>query len=205
MKLATADDVFDRMNLTGTVGTSNTTTIDSALEGATSIIESVLGTAIAETQRCDYFNYKRSKFDLFSPFTLWLTQRFVIGSVDIRVSSDGTRISDFNAAEQLSEDSYCLDPSTGKLEVLEDVYQGYYTIAVQYTAGFTEGSPDIPTWLKEAAISAAVVIQHTQAVSHGKKDQEKAGKPMNGILYSLLNEYIITQYGGFQPARSIVK
>lgn len=204
MKLATSDKVFARMNLANSLGSTNTSGVDSALEAATIAIESILRTSLKASNVKDYFDYSLGRYSTFSPFTLWLSQRFVNNNPKVYFSLDGKKV-DIPTSRLLTVDEYILDPKTGKLVVLSRPTEGYATVLVSYAAGYREGSRSIPSWLEEAAITAAVATQHTQSVSHSSKKGDKdASRPMYTHLYSVLNEYIITNYSGVGPTLSKV-
>lgn len=203
MKLATAADVQARMNVLGIMAGSNAPNIDSALDAATSHIASMLRTPLDSATITDWYDYTVGRFDSPGPVTLWLTQAFLYGRPKVYVSSDGNPIVSVASATLLDAEDYIVDASKGKIEILATVTPGYSALAVKYNAGFTEGSSDIPDWLKEAAISSAIHVIHTQSITHGKKDTKDMSKPMGAMIYSILNEYIVTPYMGLHPARSV--
>jgi len=203
MKLTTADKVLERMNLSGTIGSSNTTSIDSSLEAATTMIESIIRTSLKASSRKDYFDYSISRYASFKPFNLWLSQAFVSGKIKIYFSDNTTAV-DLTTARLLESTEYTFDQKTGKVTILSEPYRGFSTIMVKYSAGFKEGASSIPGWLEEAAISASIFMNHTQSIAHGKKDAQAMTKPLSGIIYSQVNEYILTPYNGLYPSNTIV-
>lgn len=204
MKLATVEDVLARMNLTNTVSVQNAGSIASALEAATPVLESLLRTPLASTTRIDYYDYAVGRLDTAQPTFLWLTQRYLEGSPTVYVSPDGTPLgSSFTGLEPLSPLDYILDKAKGTLWLLNALNPGRSAVAVKYSAGFEEGSQDIPAWLREAAIAAAIHLNHTQSIAHGKKDRVNFSKPLSSIVYALVNEHIVTQYDGEYPSYSV--
>jgi len=198
VKLATAVEVQTRLNKLGSIGCSDSGVMESALEGATTLIESIIRTSLKAQDRIDYYDYSIGRYDTFKPFNLWLSQGFVDGiakvytsEYPIRSIADGTLV---------ASDQIILDTRTGKLTVLEEPDQGYSTLAVKYSAGFEDGSSDIPDWLREAAISAAVYIVRTQTDTPSK-DKADRSKALVGIIYSQINEYVLTPYEGIYPVR----
>lgn len=203
MKLTTADKVLARMNLTGTIGSSNPTSVDSALDAATPMIESIIRTPLKAASRKDYFDYSLGRYDTFKPFHLWLSQAFVDGKPKVYVANQGDPVTDLAETTLLTTDQYLINRETGKVTILVQPTQGFSVIMVKYNAGFKEAATSIPDWMVEAAISAAIFMNHTQAISHGKKDAQAMTKPLAGIIYSLVNEHILTPYDGSYPVSTI--
>lgn len=200
MRLAKAEDVINRLNLQGTVGTANAGSIESALEAATSIVESILRTSLRESERIDYFDYAVGRFSSFHPFTLWLSQGYLASPPSVYFSKDGSPIVSIADAELVDSANVLYDAAKGKVTVTaEPTYYGNSVVAVRYEAGFQSESSDIPYFIQEAAIAAAIYIIHTQSVAHGKKDQKDMSGPLSSIVYSTLNEHIFTPYNGEYP------
>ena len=203
MKLAKEEDVIARLNLGGTLTVSNPQAVSSALEAATSLVESILRTSLKEATRIDFFDYSGSKYGTFHPFSIYTTQGYLSGKPKVYYSKDGKPIISLSEAALVDSSSYVVDNVKGKITLLEEPpYIGNSVIAVKYSAGFSDQSSDVPSYIKEAAISAAVYILHTQSVAHGKKDKVNMSKPLSAIVYNTLNEYIFTPYDGFGPVRS---
>lgn len=203
MKLATVQDVLARVNLSSTLASASPQSVESALEAATSLVESMLRTSLSETERIDYFDYTPSPFDSFVAPTLALTQRFLTVAPLVYFSENSNKVVP-SSTTLISDANYTYSFVRGTVTVLVAPPSGYGTIAVKYVAGYTEGSSDIPLWLRNAAVSAAIYIQHTQAIAHSKKDIPNVSKVLYGILYSSINEYITTYYNSVPPSDSMV-
>ena len=204
MKLATVEDVLARMQLQNMVGVGNTASIESALDSATPMIESIIRTTIALASRIDYFDNTRGLYETFSPSTIILTQRYLT-SVTVEVyntPNNGELLDDLSGLTPIDAQYYYVDKKKGTVRILGDLNTSYAGLAVKYTAGFNEGSPTIPYWMREAAISAAVFINHTHSVTHSKKDAVDMSKPLSGIIYTNVNEHIYTPYDGSPPIRA---
>lgn len=195
MKLATAAEVLARANVSSTVGASSTATVESALEAATSVVASILQTPVEAAERIDYFDYSPSRYqNSFVPITLKLTQRFVTeDAVRVYYSTDGLPAPTTSEFQALAED-FSVNRERGIIEIYSEPLPGRKTLAVKYTAGFSDGSTDIPSWMKEAAISAALHVQHAHKITHDTEDQPDMAKVMAGILYTQLNSYITIDY-----------
>ena len=78
------------------------------------------------------------------------------------MSSDGLPLSDSAATSGtvLASSDYLVDRRTGKITIGVEPPQGYCTLAVQYAAGFEDNADDIPAYVRQAAIAAAVYITH---------------------------------------------
>ncbi len=195
MKLATADEVLTRANVSSTVGASSTATVESALEAATTVVASILQTPLESAERIEYFDYNPSRYQgTFQPFKLKLTQRFVTDdAVKVYFSTDGYPAQISSNFEALSED-FSVSRYRGLVDIFSEPLRGAKTIAVKYAAGFDDGSGDIPPWMKEAAISAALHVHHAHKISHDTEDQPDMAKVMAGILYTQLSNFITIDY-----------
>ena len=204
MKLANVNDVLERMKLQNMVGVGNTDSIESALESATSMLESVLRTPLALTSRIDYFDNTLGLYESFTPSTLALTQRYLTSAqVDVyNAPQNGDLLDDLTGLTPIDPLYYYVDRERGSIRILGDLNRSYAGLAVTYTAGFNEGSSKIPYWLKEAAISAATYIHHTHSITHSKKDVLDMSKPLSGIVYTNVNEHIYTPYDMDFPVRA---
>lgn len=204
MKLATASEVLARLNLAG-IAATNTVTIDSALEAATAYLESKLRTSLKLNEITDFFNYTPSRYATFSPITLYLSQRFMESDAVVTTSSTAyTPLGEVitGSAMVLGTD-FIQDKDKGSITLLTEPSRGYRSIAVAYEAGFTEGGI-IPDWLKEGAISAAILVHHTQGLTHSKKDAKDMTEPLAQTVYSHINEHIYTPYSGLYAESTVI-
>ena len=207
MRLATEKDVLDRMNLSqmSSPGTNTVSSVRSALDGATSHIESILRTPIQYSTKIDYFSVGYSGYSGSVGYDLWLSQRYVQGDVIFYTSpTNNVPIRDIEDAEVLDPKNYIVNRDMGRITCIINTVTGPGVIAVKYTAGFKESAANIPSWMRNAAIEAAVAINHTQSISHSKKDHKEAARLQIGALYSTLNEHIVTVYAGYSPDRTDV-
>jgi len=205
MKLATAQDVYDRMSSSGAAA-GGTTTANSVLEAATPIIENILGSPLESAERIDFFDFDPSVFDTptLAGSKFYLTQMFVDGNVKVYLSPDGAPLSSVTGLTPLAEGVSTFAQLGEVLLASESVYVGPSTIAMKYSAGFSDASPDIPTWLKEAAISSAVRVMHSQTIAHNKKDVPDMSVELHRIVYQQINNRIRPRYFGYYPAQTMV-
>lgn len=206
MKLATSAQVLARLNLAG-IASANNTVIDSALEGATTYLESKLRTSLHSSVRTDFFTYSLGVYEAFSPFPLWLSQGFLSDDAKLYMTdTDDVPLLDTNNGTLLVLGTdYIQDKNKGMLTVIRQPNQGYSSLAVKYEAGFTEGSSEIPVWLREGAVAAAILLHHNQGITHSKKDAKDMSEPLAQTVYAHIKEYIFTRYGGLSPINSVIE
>lgn len=203
MKLAAIEDVINRMNIsTGIIGSADT--IASALEAATTMVESIIQTSLESRQQIDYFSVNYSTYSTPTSILLWLSRGFV-KSVDAVYASDDGSIVDTDTATSLDSTSYFIDSDAGGLTLVGYVPSGLHNVAVKYTSGFTDNEGSIPSDIRNAAISAAVYIINSQSMVHSKKDKDAAidtKSRLYGMVHSFVKERIVTRYSGYYPVRT---
>lgn len=205
LRLATDSDLQGRLNSNVT----NTVANQSVLSAATPIVESVLGTPLALSERIDWFDYIPSRMaGRFTTLRLLLTQGFIVdGTFSLYLSEDGTAVDDvFTGLTALVEnEDYFLNQETGVIELEVQPTVGRSTIAAYYEAGFSgETDSTIPQWLNEAVISAAIGVLHTSKVAHKKEDITGRSRAMRSILCQQLNSHVRPRMIGAPPARTLV-
>jgi hypothetical protein len=205
MKLATAQEVLARLaaqtGLTGFVASA-----DSALNAATPIIENILGTPLEAAERIDFYDFLPGTYGETSlqQARFYLTQMFVDGPISVYVSADGTPLNSVAGLTPVAEGLQLFAQPGEFLFTSSAVYSGRSQIAVKYAAGFSDASPDIPSWLKEAAISSAIRAMHSQALVHNKKDVRDMSVELHRIAYQQLNNRVRTRYDGIHPSSTMV-
>jgi len=204
MKLATAAEVLARGNVSNTVASSSTQAVESALEAATTMAASILQTPLESVERIDYFDYLPSKYETFTGMSLRLRQRFVEGTPKLYYATDGLPLTALTTDNQRASTDMLVNRERGVIDLMATPPKGYRSIAVKYAAGFTEGSSDIPSWLREAAISACLHVHHAQAIAHNKDDQPDMSKVMAGILYTQINQHIMVEYDAVPSTDSVL-
>lgn len=205
MRLASPTDVLSRLARSATAG--STASAESALDAATVMLENILGTPLGVADRVDLYDNLPSRYD--NPYWVnqvaYLHQMFVTGSVSAYLSDDGSPITDISGMTAESS-GFTLHPDLGEVVITTyDIVEGRDVLALSYTAGFVdENDTAIPPWLKEAAISGAVEVLHSQAMSHGKRDVPDMSNTLHRLLYRMVNEHIRSRYRGHSPSRSMV-
>lgn len=204
MKLATIQDVLDRMNLSGNL-VNNPTAIASALDGATTLVESILQTSLAASEQIDYFSVSYSSYSIPSRFMFWLKKGFVKNVSGFYTSTDGSRLGDVSGLTPVDSVNYTVSEDIGQVVATNYLLRGECNVAIQYTSGFSDNDVSIPSDLKEAAISAAVYIVNAQSIIHGKKDKEAqldTKSRLHGLVYAAIKERIVSPFGGYYPYKS---
>jgi hypothetical protein len=168
-------------------------------------VESLLRTSLQETERVDYFDYVPSTYSTgTNSVVLTLTQRYLSAAPKVYVSGTSLAVT-LVTDNLLASDEFSYSAERGSVLLLTPPPAGHHTVAVVYSAGFADQSSDIPSWLKDAAINAAIYIQHTQAISHSKKDIPNVSKVLYNILYSSVNEHIVSLYDCIPSADSVIR
>lgn len=205
MRLATAEQLTERLAVNaGMAGVAKSA--DSALNGATPIVELVLGSPLEYASRIDFYDFFPGRYG--SPYLVnerfYLTQMFVDGAIAVYISPDGGPIVDLNGLTPVTE-GVSLFPQLGEFLLTSSVVpEGRSVIAVAYSAGFDEEDQSIPSWLREAGISVAVRILHAQSISHNKKDVAKTPTELHRIAHQQLGSNIRTRTRGREPSFTTV-
>ena len=206
MQLVDEEKVLERLNISGSMVSTGKTNVKSAITGATTVIESLLRTSLKRRTLVDFYNYSKGSLSKFSPVPIWLSQAYVSSIVGVQVSVDGDPIISFGGTHTIEYSDYVTDMEHGRIDALAPLPQGFRTLVVKYVAGFDVSSnyDEVPDWLQEAAISAAVYLIHNQSIAHGKRDKAAMARDLARIVYQDVNEHIFTQYGGIYAATTQV-
>ena len=201
IQLATIEELAQRTNVSLSSGESEV--FESVLNGATTMMEMVLQTELERTNIVDSYLIRET----FNPASirLWTSRQFLKeDTVQVYVGQHGTRVNR-DTMSPLEADSVYIDLRKGSIEILDFVDVKNTFIEVAYTAGFTTGDPTIPSWMKEAAISAAVWLHRMQAVRHGKKfDTVALDRELYRIMRAQVSTQLFSQYSGYFPDNSTV-
>ncbi len=187
MRAATAEEVLEVVGLHGTTGSR--ASAGAALSNTYALLESFLETQLAEGEAVDYFSV--STFDFTKGVVrLRLTNRFVTGVV-VRASSDGTRLMSTTAGEIVDDADIQVDTEAGIVTVYGGFTTGPRRLSVSYAFGgaVTDDTVAVPGWVKDAAVSLAVVYLNTYPSNPGNRKQATVGTVAD-VLYALLRERI---------------
>jgi hypothetical protein len=168
MRLALDAHVIDLMGLKERAGSQST--VNSALEQATSQIENYIGTSLERSTRVDYFglNLRNLGSTAQPSYVLNLSAGYIDTTANfaVYVSSDGLPIESIGAANATLVDgiSYAIEAKKGRVHLRTTLPSGYCDrlIAITYTCGFEVdddgNAKDVPRELRESAISVAARI-----------------------------------------------
>lgn len=210
MKLVTANDVLKQASL-NVSGVGPTSTMDSVLESVTDIVENLLDCSLEANSRLDVFSYRIPAYrTAFKPFKFYLSSGFVDESttpLEIRYSNDGSRLAASGEGVVLDSTIYDVDKERGHVTFYQDVTEGYGSISVYYTNGFAVASGVLkgtPSWLRNAAISAAIRMHEAQSVGNRRKDARSVKNELASHVAMLINNHYRRAYEVAYPDRTVV-
>jgi len=184
MKLATVAQVLQRVSinagLSGAVSSA-----EAALEAATVIIANMLETSFELTAVVDYYSPGSSKVNTGAK--LYLSRMLIAGDepVTIGYKSDDGLYTDIDDA------TYSIDGVYGIVSLDTIPISGRRALKIKYVSGYESENDDrIPSWLREAAITAAVYIMHTQVAAHGKQDILDISPEYRRLIYVMVQQYL---------------
>jgi len=184
VKLDTVESVLKRVSvnpdLSGAVSSA-----EAALDAATVLLANMLEATFEYTAVTEYYSPSDSKLN--TSVNLYLSRMLL--AVDEKVSisaNDGTGV--FTEVDALT---YSVDRIYGIVSLDNLSAVGRRAIQIKYVSGF-EGETDerIPSWLNEAAITAAVYIMHTQVAAHGKQDILDISPEYRRLVYVMIQQYL---------------
>lgn len=205
MRLASKEKLKERLALSPT--TNAMTSADSVLAAATPILANIIGTPFQDNDIQDWFSYRPSIYaGVFTGIKMYLTQGFVSDIIGVYYSADGNPVpTDVSALTAVVSSLYLTDKEKGSVTLLKEPPSGTASVLIEYSAGFVkEDDPEIPDWLSEAVISAAIPVMHAQSITHNKKDVVDMSVQMRTILYSQVNEHIRPRANGVFPCNTVV-
>lgn len=165
---------------------SNAGSLDNAkraLDLSLPIIENLLETKFDQVTTVDYFSPdgKLLQFRLSNIFvdSGSLKVRRATGSDPLFLPTDG---------ELVPSSEYFLNPDNGVLTFRQAPAKGQHSISVQYDSGLGEGDVtevfEAPQWLRETAISMAVLVLNTHPSTPANR-KEKTVANVSDTLYTL--------------------
>ena len=189
MKLATVDGVLSRMSVSSALG-GQVTSAGVALDAATVILANMLESQFDRVAVADYYSPDFSRIGKSAK--LYLSRMFLATDEAITVSYgaySGNAPAD--AYTDILPIEYSADNEAGSIKLDNIPAYGKMSIKVTYTSGFYgESDFNIPDWLKEAAITAAVYVMHTQTAAHGKKDILDISPEYRRLIYVMVQQHM---------------
>lgn len=201
IQLATVEELAQRTNVSLNAGESEV--FESVLNGATTMLEMVLQTELGLANVIDH--YKVNESFTSGSLRLWTTRQFLReDSVGIYLSPYGV-LANTSTTSPIAKEAAYIDLKKGAIDILEYVDTSNLYAIVTYSAGFTNGDETIPSWMKEAALSAAVWLHKMQATRQGKKfDTIELDRELYRIMRAQVSTHLFSQYAGFTPHHSIM-
>ena len=187
MKLATTTQVLKRASvnpsLSGALSSAET-----GLDMATVIISNLLETDFTKLEVTDYYSPKI----VGSSKILYLSHMFLsredLVVVSYGVYSGNVLIDEYEIVDPIY---YSVDYDKGLITLDSIPATGKMSLKVTYLSGFSgETDRTIPSWLTEAAITAAIYVMHTQVAAHGKQDILDISPEYRRMLYIAIQQYI---------------
>jgi len=184
VKLATVQAVLERVSINPGLSGAVTSS-EAALEAATVLLASMLETVLELTEVTDYYSPGTSAVN--SSANLYLSRMLVAKDEILTIGYK----QDDGSYTDIAKDSYSVDPIYGIISLDSIPSSGRKALMVKYVSGF-EGETDdrIPSWLTEAAITAAVYIMHTQVAAHGKQDILDISPEYRRLVYVMIQQYL---------------
>lgn len=189
MKLATTDAVLGRIAINSALSGA-ISSAEAGLEAATVLLSNLLDTPLVSAEVQDYFSPAPSAVSC--PANLYLTRMFVNPEEIVSVSY-GTYSGDTTADvyTELDPSLFSVDYETGKVAISAIPASGKMSLKVSYYSGFSgENDATIPDWLREAAITSAVYVMHTQVAAHGKQDILDISPEYRRMVYSMVQQHL---------------
>ena len=210
MKIVTPQDVLNRASL-NISGTGPTTTIGNILEGVTDIVENMLDCSLLANTRLDVFSYKiNAARRTFAPFKFYLSSGFLDTTtqpVVVRYSTDGTMLATSGEGSVLDPSLYVVDEVRGHVEFYQDITEGYGGISIYYANGFVGDSgvfQGTPSWLRNAAISAAIRMTEAHSVGTRRKDAVAVKNELATHVAMTINNHYRRAYDVTYPMRTVI-
>jgi hypothetical protein len=214
MQLVATADALQSAGLS-TIG-DHITHMSRALEASTSVLENLLGTPLAASERFDWFSYTPSRLlqGKFQQVKFLLTQAhvdtdesFLVYETDRTLTDFAPVLQDFSNGTLLVEgEHYFVDHERGSMTILKAVTKGTGSLLVKYSAGFREqGSvaQKVPDWLVQAATAGAIRWSLAMQTKWNNKERVDLTPEVAAIFRFHINEKIRTRYGEF-PFRTLV-
>lgn len=186
MKLIPVETLRTRLNLP--VDDGVTETLSRAIEGATPMLESMVGSQFVQAEHTDVF-FVRAGYS--SPYPTALPLELSNGFVDV---AHAVEVVGANTLSALMTNGTAVTASHLKAElghvIIPDKEFTYYKVV--YTAGVldtAEGVATLPSWVKEAAASQAIRALSAMQVGDGKESLSETYQYLERQLGLLIDSH----------------
>jgi len=189
MKLASTTDVLKRVAINNTLSGA-VSSAEAALDAATVIISNLLETEFNTAEVRDYYSPRLAQAG--TPIQLYSSRMFLNKEETVELSyGEYSGDVDEDTYTVLDPSKYTVDHESGLIKIPSMPTYGTLSLQVSYTSGFSsESDSKIPGWLKEAAISSAVYVMHTQVAAHGKQDILDISPEYRRMVYSMIQQHL---------------
>jgi len=189
VKLASATNVLNRVSINPSL-TGGVSSAEAGLDAATVLLSNLLETKLDVVIVRDY--YSPTLDQAGTAVQLYLSRMFLNEEETVEVSyGEYSGDVDDDTYTVLDPKYYTVDYEQGKLKITSLPAYGTLSILVSYTSGFSgESDSTIPDWLKEAAISSAVYVMHTQVAAHGKQDILDISPEYRRMVYAMVQQHL---------------
>lgn len=174
----------------------------SVVEAAHSVVENILSTNLNARMVTDYFaDPGRNASGVLHLSSMFVSTapapKVYWNSYEIFVPRTGDILEKDNIFFNEEDQSICLHPGIRR--------RLYY--AVEYRSGFSVGgnniAQDVPPWLQQAVITAALHVLQTQAITHQKSiEQRDYSQLLRVQLYNQISQKIPHYVGKNLPSRT---
>lgn len=208
MLLANPEDVLERMSLNSQLS-GGVASARSALEAATPILESLVGTAFTRSTQTDYFRYLPNKYKATPHYVqFYLENGFVDANsaFNVYVVSNTDNTVQIDANSLVDPQYYSVDYQRGILTLFYAPSASQEAVAVSYTSGMVVIADHFnkpPQWLREAGIITAIKILHNQSTTYNKKDLTDMSQKVKREMLGAVSDYVRPRMNGLFPVRSV--
>ena len=219
MKLASQEEVLQLLSLRTT--TQSTAAVDVALETATSIAESILGTNMTRKSRRDRWNVDsevNARLRGGGGFQFFLEDGF-LPEPRIKLWASSYSIPTNSNSIVVPRDFYLVKAEEGVVYLTGTLLTsntdetselnsggGLCTMMASYECGFAEDSEgvaqNVPDWLKQAALSACVQTLRSHTITFNKKgdeDEQAIHNMLTRTMRHILYDKVRPRYAGVFP------
>jgi hypothetical protein len=204
MRLAKPDDVLISMGVTSNAG--SLASAGRALDSITPTIENMLETPLGESSRTDYFTPMSG------------SRTFLLSCMFIDPDSFSVMEASTNDPLLLSTDGVLVDPSRyfleadkGRITFRDALSTAQHSLSATYDAGLavdsqTKVAKDVPDWLNEVAIAAAVLSQNVMPSAQANRKEKNvigAARAISSLLYRTLAPHFRPRLGVDFPVRTV--
>lgn len=205
-RLVSATDFLSRGTFTSSA--ANIAAAESIMDGATSMLQSILGTDLSRRVVKDYYPHNRAMQQ--RGFRVYTSRGFIDMSEDVEVYKASTNWYVDSEADgtQIDPEWYTVvKPDQGHVEINFIPPISRMSFFVKYTAGFDETDDvyvDTPQWLREGCMALGFNMWYAQSATTGRDGKApQANVPLNSQARSIIDPHIRQIMGTRSAVKSI--